>query len=172
MNGKRETLKKVLLAILVLRRFYISVLAGLAALSAVTADGAEDPAGRALHEQQLMRQQQQDTLRLRMQQHNRNLQSPPSGAKERQARERSQIEQRQRQEQLHYRQDIQPPSAHSGDDADVQRAKAQMDRQRAQEESDRQLRRFDFEQQQGTERPGAATSRGEVRPPQPRAPLE
>jgi len=152
------TLKKVLLAIF-------------AAWSAATAEGAEEPGARGLHEQQLMRQQQQDAVRLRMQQQHRSLQSPPSGAQERQAREQLQIEQRQRQEQLHYRQEIRPPTAHAGDDAGVQRAKAQMQQQRAKEEGEQQLQRFDTELQGGAEDAGSAKARGEVRSPEPAPPL-
>jgi len=152
----------------------LPVLAGasMAVMGAGAAPVGQEPGARGLQEQQLMRQQQQDALRLRMQQQNRSLQSPPSGAQQRQTRERMQIEQRQRQEQLHYRQETRPPTPHAGDDAGVQRAKAQMDSQRAKEEGDQQLRRFDSELQKGVERPGAAKARGEVRPPQPDAPLQ
>jgi len=170
MNGKRWTVNSVFLAGLVSWQFNILTLAAVAVLCAEPTRAAEEPG--VLHEQQLMRQQQQDALRLRMQQQHRSLQSPPSGAQERQAREQLQIEQRQRQEQLHYRQEIRPSATHAGDDEGVQRAKAQMQQRRAKEEGEQQLQRFNTELEEGAEDAGAAKARGEVRSPEPAPPLQ
>jgi hypothetical protein len=144
----------------------------IAILFAGAAWGAEEPGARALQEQQLMRQQQQDALQLRLQQQQRSLQSPPPGPRERQERERLQIMQEQKQQELHYRQKIEPPTAHLDDDAGVQGAKAQMQRQRAKEQGEQQLQRFDSELQGGIESKGAKKARGEVQPPEPPAPLQ
>ncbi|MDH3287580.1 MAG: hypothetical protein OEP48_07650 [Betaproteobacteria bacterium] len=134
--------------------------------------GADEPGARALHEQQMMRQQQQDTLQLRMQQQQRSLQSPPAGAREGEALERLQINQQQRQQQLHYRQNIEPPTAHPDDDAGARRTKAELERQRAQRQGERQLQRFDSELQQRVESGRGEKARGEIRPPEPPATLQ
>lgn len=120
--------------------------------------GAEDPGARALQQHQLQRQQQQEALQLRMQQHQRGVQSAPADAQQRQALEQLQSEQRQWQEQLHYRQAIEPATAQPSDDEGTRRAKAEMERQQAQQESQRQIRQSDRELQQGVgkwDEPGA-----------------
>lgn len=134
--------------------------------------GAEDPGARALHEQQLMRQQQQETLKLRMQQQQRGLQSPPSSARKRGERERLQINQEQRQQQLHYRQNIELPTKHPDDGAGVRRGKAELERQRAQRQGERQLQRFDAELQQRVESGRVEKARGEIFPPEAPATLQ
>lgn len=156
-------------------RFKILVqfaLAALAVLLATSARGAEAPAGGSLQQNQMMRQQQQDTLQLRLLQQQRSLQSPPGGTQDRQELERLEINQKQRQQDLQYRQSIQPPAAHAGDDAGVQSAKDELDRRTAEEQGKSQLRRFDYELQQRTESRRTEDARGEIRSPEPPAPLQ
>jgi hypothetical protein len=131
------------------------------------ARGAEAPAGGALQQNQMMRQQQQEALQLRMLQEQRSLQSPPGGARERQERERLEIDQRQRQQEQQYRQDIEPSTAHPGDEPGVQRAKTQRDLLDAREQGQGQLGRFDYELQQRTESKRTEKARGEIRRPEP-----
>jgi len=119
-----------------------------------------------------MRQQQQDALQLRMQQQQRSLQSPPPGPRERQELERLRIMQEQRQQEFHYRQTIEPSTAHPDDDAGVQGAKAGMQRQQVKRQGEQQLQRFDSELQKGIESKSAKKARGEVRPPEVPAPLQ
>ena len=114
-----------------------------AAVSAM-ACGAEDPAARALQQNQLQRQQQQDALQLRMQQQNA-TQNLPADTRRQPALEQLQVDQRQQQQQLHYRQTIEPGTAQPSDDEAGRRAKAQMELHKAQEQSQRQLRRFESE---------------------------
>jgi hypothetical protein len=104
---------------------------------------ASDPAQREVRRSQQVRQHQQDELQLRMQQYHRSLEAPPTDA-----RRQLEIDQRRRQQQLHYRQsiEVQPPSP--ADDEGTHRAKAQIEQQRAQQESERELQRFDRELQQ------------------------
>ncbi|MGH8641750.1 MAG: hypothetical protein ACRET6_08555 [Burkholderiales bacterium] len=132
-----------------------------------TAGGAEDPGARALQQHQLQRQQQQDAVQLRMQQQQRSTQAPPADARQQQAGKQLEIDQQQRQQELHYRQGIEPPSAQPADDEGTRRAKAQLDLQKAQRESSRQLQRFDAETQQEAERRRKVESRGEITAPQP-----
>lgn len=117
--------------------------------------GAEDPGARALQGHQMMRQQQQETLRLHMQQQQRSLQSLPAGTREGEELQRLQINHEQRQQQLHYRQNIEPPTVHPNDDAGA-----------------RQLQRFDSELQQRVESGREEKARGEIRPPEPPATLQ
>lgn len=156
----------------VVRLLFFFSLVVLSAASAGLAWGADEPGARALQEHQIMRQQQQETLHLRMQQQQRSLQSPPAGARESEELERLQINQEQRQQQLHYRLDIEPPTAHPDDDAGARRAKAGLERQRAQRQSEQQLHRFDSELQQRVESGREEKARGEIRPPEPPAALQ
>jgi hypothetical protein len=120
-----------------------TLLGGVVLATVASTSGAEDPGTRGLQQNQLQRQQQQDALRLHMQQQQRTLQSAPADAGKRQALEQLQREQLQRQQQLHYRQGIEPVPATAPDDAGTRRAKAEMARQKAQQESERQLQRLD-----------------------------
>ncbi len=92
--------------------------------------GAEDPGARALQQQLLLRQQQQEALQLRMQQQHI-APSAPADARQRLLLEQLQMEQRQRQAQQHYRQAIEPPTAQPSDDEGTRRAKAEMELQKA-----------------------------------------
>ena len=123
--------------------------AALLAAAALTAPawGAEDPGARALQQNQLQRQQQQDALQLRMQQQNA-IPTPPADVRRQPALEPSQIDQRQQQQQLHYRQAIEPGTAQPSDDEAGRRAKAQMELNKAQAQSQQQLRRFESELRQ------------------------
>ena len=114
---------------------------------ATAAWGADDPGARALQQHQLQRQQQQDALQLRMQQQQRSVQEPPAGAKQQQALDPLQINQRQQQQELHYRQGMEPTGAQPSDDEGTRGAKAQMELQKAQQQSQQQLRRFESELQ-------------------------
>jgi hypothetical protein len=129
---------------------------------AAAAWGAEDPAGRALQQHQLQRQQQQDALQLRMQQQQSGAQAAPADARrqqptdlpqidqqqrQRQATDRLRIDQQQRQQQLHDRQGIEPGTAQPSEDEAGRRAKAQMELERAQQSGQQQLRRFESEMQ-------------------------
>ena len=114
----------------------------IAAALTAPAWGAEDPGARALQQNQLQRQQQQDALQLRMQQQNA-TQNRPADARRQPAPEQLQIDQRQQQQQLHYRQAIEPGTAQPSDDEAGRRAKAQMELNKAQEQSQQQLRRFE-----------------------------
>ena len=135
-------------------------LAGAALVAA--AQGAEDPAVRAMQQHQLQRQQQQEALQLRMLQQQWGAQNPPADAQRQQATdlqqadqqqrrqraiEQLQIDQQQRQQQLHYRQGIEPSAAQPTEDAAGQQNKAQMELRKAQEQSQQQLRRFESESQ-------------------------
>lgn len=109
------------------------------------AGGAEDPGARALQQQQIQRQQQQDALQLRMQQQQRAVQGAPQGAKEKQALEKLTIEQRQRQQELHYRQGVEPPTAQPSDDPATRRAKETLERDKARQQGRELLQRSDAE---------------------------
>ena len=117
--------------------------------------GSDDPAQKALQQQLLQRQQQQDQLQLRMRQQQRNLQSPPVDTRQQQTLQQLEVNQRERQQELHYRQSIEPPTAQPSDDEGTHRAKAEMERQRAQEQGQQQLQRFDSELQQQKEKKSA-----------------
>ena len=134
----------------------------LAAILAVPAHGAEAPAGGALQQNQLMRQQQQEALQLRMLQEQRSLQSKPGGVRQRQDRERLEIDQRQRQDARHYRQSIEASPARTGEEAGVEPARVQHDRLKAREEGAAQLGRFDYELQQRAESERTEKARGEI----------
>jgi hypothetical protein len=113
--------------------------------------GAEDASLRALQRSQQQRQQQQDALQLRMQQYQRSSMMPPAGARQEQAIRQLEIDQLQRQQALHYRQNLNVPPLSPVDDI-ASRAKAQIERQRAAQESRRQLQRFDWEMEQARQR--------------------
>lgn len=114
---------------------------------AVPAWGADDPGARALQQQQIQRQQQQDALQLRMQQQHRAAQNPPRDARQKQAQERLEVEQRQRQQALHYRHGVEPATAQPSDDDGARRAKEGMERQKAQQQGQEFLRRSEVELQ-------------------------
>ena len=141
--------------------------AACACFSGVAA-GADDPVARALQQHQLQRQQQQDSLQLRMNQQQRALQTPPADARQQQTLRQLEIEQQQRQQELQYRQGIAPSTAQPTDDAGTQRGKAQMELQKAQQESGRQLQRFEREAEQEAQRRRRVEGRGEIIPPEPR----
>ena len=111
--------------------------------------GAEDAPLRALQQNQLMRQQQQDQLQLRMQQYQRNGQDPPADARQRQAIEQLELNQRLQQQLLHQHQqrELQARPELPSDDVGTRRAKAQIEERRARQESRRQLDQFDRELQ-------------------------
>ena len=109
--------------------------------------GADDPGARAVHQQQIQRQQQQDALQLRMQQQLRAVQNPQQDAAQNQALERLQADQRQRQQELHYRQGIEPPVVQPPDDEGTRQAKAAVERQKAQQQGQELLRRSDAKPQ-------------------------
>jgi hypothetical protein len=67
--------------------------------------------------------------------------------------EQLQIDQRQRQQQLHYWQGIEPGTAQPNEDAAGQQNKAQIELRKAQEQSQQQLRRFESESRA---KPGAS----------------
>ena len=125
-----------------------SVSAVIWALSA----GAGDASLRELQRNQQQRQQQQDELQLRMQQYQRSSQTPPANARQEQAIRQLEIEQLQRQQALHYRQNMNVPPPSPVDDEAARRAKAQIEQQRAAQEARRQLQRFDREMEQARQR--------------------
>ena len=128
--------------------------------------GADDPGARALQQLQLQRQQQQDALQLRMQQHQRRLHNPPADARQQQALGQMEADQQQRQQELHYRQGIEPATAQPSDDAGTRHAKAQLEEERAREQSQRQLLRFESEAKLRVEQARREKSRGEIIPAQ------
>jgi hypothetical protein len=95
------------------------------------------------------------------------VQSPPAGLRRQQAAQQLEIDQQQRQQELHYRQGVEPPTSQPSDDEGARRAKAQMDLQGAGRQSQRQLRRFDSEAQQLGEHTRKVEGRGEVTPIEP-----
>jgi hypothetical protein len=121
------------------------------AIALVPSAWADDPAARELQRSQLQRQQQQDELQLRMQQYQRNAPSSGSLHPDQGVRQ-LEIEQLQRQRELHYRQNqnVAPPAPM--DDEGTRRAKAQIEQQRAQQESRRQMQHFDWEMEQARRR--------------------
>lgn len=124
---------------------WVAVLAAAGFLAA--AWGAEDPGARALQQNQLQRQQQQDALQLRMQQQNA-TQNRPKDARRQPALEQTQTDQLQQQQQLQYRQTIEPGTAQPSDDEATRRAKAQIELNKAQDLGQQQLRRFESELRQ------------------------
>ncbi len=115
-------------------------ISGLLALAGA-AWGAEDAGARAVQQQLLQRQQQQEALQLRLQQQQRAVQSSGQDAQHKQALDQLQAGQRQRQQELHYRQDIEPATTQSSDDDGTRRAKEEMDRERARQQGQELLRR-------------------------------
>jgi hypothetical protein len=148
-------------------RLWLAAAAVCAFLSGA-ATAAEDPGARALQQHQLQRQQQQDSLQLRMHQQQRALQTPPAGARQQQAVRQLEIEQQQRQQELHYRQGTEPSTAQPTDDEGTRRAKARMDLQKAQQQGARQLQRFERDAEQEAQRRRKVESRGEIIPPEER----
>ena len=128
---------------------------------------ADDAGSRALQQNQLQRQQQQDALQLRMQQQQRAVQSPPVDLRQQQAVKQLEIDQQQRQQELHYQQGVEPPTAQPSDDGGTRRAKAQMELQEAKRQGQSELRRSDYESQQQAEQKRKVESRGEIAPIQP-----
>ncbi len=114
---------------------------------AAAAWGADDPGARAVQQQLLQRQQQQEALQLRMQQQQRAVQNPAQDARQRQEQERLQFEQRQRQQELHYRQGVEPVTAQPTDDAGTRRALEGVERQKMQQQGQELLQRSGAEQQ-------------------------
>src|SRR5262245_19505698 len=102
---------------------------------------ADDAALKALQQNQLGRQQQQDQLQLKMQQYQRNVQNPPADAQQRQSMQQLELSQQLRQQQLHQQQqrELRIRSEPVTDDEGTRRAKAQIEQQRAQQQSRRQL---------------------------------
>ena len=124
------------------------VLIVLAELALTAPAWGNAPAQRELQRNQHLRQQQQDEFQLRMQQHQRSVQTPPADPREQQAIRQLEIDQRQRQQELHYRQNVDVQPVLPSDDEGTRRAKAQIEQQRARQQSEQQLQRFDWEQQQ------------------------
>ena len=116
-------------------------------IAGVAAAGAEDPGARAVQQNQLQRQQQQEALQLRMQQQQRATQNSPQDARQKQELEKLQVQQRQRQQELHYRQSIEPATAQPSDDMGTRVAKEDMERKNAQREGEAELKRSDAERQ-------------------------
>lgn len=139
-------------------------LIGALVLAAVPVRGADDPAARALQEQQLHRQQQQEALQLRMQQQQRAVQSAPAGVGQQQSVGETEIEQRQQQHELHYRQGVAPPTASPDDDPGTRRARAQIEQEQARRQSEEQLRRFDAESRRQADKRRKEPGRGEITP--------
>jgi hypothetical protein len=129
------------------RRRLGRAVSGAALLAFQLAWGAEDPGTRALQQHQLRRQQQEEATQLRQLQQQRSVQSPPAGDRERQDLEKLNIEQQQRQQELHYRQSVTPTAAQPADDEGTRRAKAEMELLRARQQSQQQLRQFERELQ-------------------------
>jgi len=125
-----------------------SAVALLLALSGM-AIAADDPAARALQQNQLLRQQQQDQLQLRMLQYQHSVQNPPADARQGQALEQLELDQAQRQQQLQMQQQraLQTRPELPSEDAATRAAKTQIDQVRARQESQRQLQQFDWELQ-------------------------
>jgi hypothetical protein len=82
-----------------------------------------------------------------MQQQQRSVQESPADPRRQQAVEQLQINQQQQQQELHYRQGIEPASAQPSEGAGTRKAKAQMELEKAQHQSQQQLRRFESELQ-------------------------
>jgi hypothetical protein len=126
----------------------LALAAGWLVFASLGAGGADDPAARSLQQQQLQRQQQQEALQLRMQQQQQAAQNPPQSARHQQALDRLQIEQRQRQQELHYRQDVETVTPQSADDPGAQRARDDLEKENARQQGESLLRRSEAEQQQ------------------------
>lgn len=116
-----------------------------AVMAAGPAWGDQDPALGELQRHQQMRQQQQDELLLRMMQQQRRAQNPPANARQEQSLRQIEIEQLQRQRELHYRHSLEFQPAVPADDEGTRRAKSQIGLQRAREQSEQQLRQFDWQ---------------------------
>ncbi|MBI4207520.1 MAG: hypothetical protein HY527_21080, partial [Betaproteobacteria bacterium] len=76
----------------------------------------------------------------------------PADARQEQAIRQLEIDQRQRQQELHYRQNMNVPPPSPVDDEATRRAKSQIEQQRAGQERRRQLQRFDWEMEQARRR--------------------
>ena len=133
---------------LVCVRLRLSAAALLLILSGV-AGAADDPAARALQQNQLLRQQQQDQMQLRMQQYQHSVQNPPGDARQGQVLEQLELDQALRQQQLQMQQQraLQTRPDIPSEDPGTRAAKAQIDQARARQESQRQLQQFDWELQ-------------------------
>lgn len=134
--------------------------------AASVALSADDPGARALQQLQLQRQQQQDAVQLRMQQQQRGVQESPAAIPQ-QAHRKLDADQQQRQQELHYRQEMEPATGHAGDDAGTRRAKVQLEEDRAREQGRRQLLRFESEAQRRSDQAHREKSRGEIGPAPP-----
>ena len=142
------------------------------AATVTPARGADGPDGGGLQQHQLMRQQQQDGLQLRMLQQQRALEAPPAGSRERQDLERLQINQQQRQQDLQYRQRIEPSMVRPGVESGVSSVVADQQPAKAQERGASQLQRFDSDLKQHAETLHEERVRGEIRAPGPPATLQ
>lgn len=116
--------------------------------------GDPEPARRELERHQQMRQQQQDELVLRMLQQQRRAQNPPANARQEQSLHQLEIEQLQRQRELDYRHGLESQPGVPTDDEGTRRAKSQIGLQRAREQSEQQLRQFDWQLLQESQRRG------------------
>jgi hypothetical protein len=126
----------------------LALVAGWVTCAPTGADGADDPAARSLLQQQLQRQQQQEALQLRMQQQQQAASGPPPHARQRQALEQLQVEQRLRQQELHYRQDVETVTPQPADDPGMQRARDDLEKEKARQQGESLLRRSEAGQQQ------------------------
>ena len=153
-------------------RMLLSALWIVFAASAAPGWSAGGPGDGGMRQNQLMRQQQQDTLQLRMLQQQRASQLPPAAPRERQDLERLQINQEQRQQELQYRQGIAPSIVRPGNDSGVSRTTADQKSGEAQEQGAAQLQRFDSELTQRAETRRIEKARGEIKPPEPPAALQ
>lgn len=116
-----------------------------ACLASGQASAGEDPAARVREQHQLQRRQQEEALQLRMRQHELATKIAPGDVKAKQAMERRQAGQRERQQTLHYRQSIERPQPAPGEDEGARRARAELERMRAQRERDQQMQRLQSE---------------------------
>lgn len=138
----------------------------LLAFAALSASGwCGGPDGGALQRNQLMRQQQQDVLKLKMLQQQRAIQSAPGGDRERQDLERLQIKQQQRQQDLQYRQQVEPSFTPPDRESGVSSVVVERGPGKAREQGAAQLQRFDSELKQHTESLHKEKTRGEVTAP-------
>jgi hypothetical protein len=105
-----------------------------AVLGLPSASMAADPGARALEQERLQRQQQQEALQLRMQQDNV-IRSAPADARQKRAIEESDIRRRQRQDAVHSRQSAESPAVQPSDDEGTRQAKEAIRREAAGRES-------------------------------------
>lgn len=142
------------------------------AAAAAPARGADGSGADGLQQNQLMRQQQQDALQLRMLQQQRALEAPPAGSRERQDLERLQINQQQRQQDLQYRQQTEPSMVRPDRESGVSSVVVEQGPGKAQEQGANQLQRFDSDLQKRAETLREEKARGQVRAPGPPATLQ